>query len=135
MLQQQANIHWCQHFVIVSPNWWWNLPALLKGFIDRVFVPDFAMNYKESYPYVIPLLTGRSAHVIYTQNAPWGLGKVARGDNFWRSINHPILRHCGFKPTRRTVFGPINTSSDQQRLKWLERCQQLGKFGCPSQLS
>jgi putative NADPH-quinone reductase len=32
-------IRWCRHSVIVTPCSWWHVPALLKGFIDRVFLP------------------------------------------------------------------------------------------------
>lgn len=35
----------CEHLVVVSPNWWWSVPALLKGYIDRVFLPGFAMRF------------------------------------------------------------------------------------------
>ena len=66
---QQELIRWCQHLVIVSPNWWWSAPALLKGYIDRIFVPGFSMWYHARFPYVEPLLTGRSARVLYTQNS------------------------------------------------------------------
>lgn len=64
--RQHALIKWCEHLVIVTPNWWRSAPALLKGYIERVFLPDFAMRYRDGYPYVEPLLRGRSATVIYT---------------------------------------------------------------------
>jgi NAD(P)H dehydrogenase (quinone) len=48
--QQQELIRWSEHLVIVSPNWWWSAPALLKGYIDRVFLPGFAMRYHSRFP-------------------------------------------------------------------------------------
>jgi putative NADPH-quinone reductase len=77
--QQQDSIRWCEHLVIVSPNWWWSAPALLKGYIDRVFLPGFAMRYHARFPYVEPLLRGRSARVLYTQNSPRLAGWLFRG--------------------------------------------------------
>jgi len=38
----QAMISWAQHIVFVYPLWWGAMPALLKGFIDRVFLRGFA---------------------------------------------------------------------------------------------
>jgi len=35
-------IKWADHLVFVYPTWWGNMPALLKGFIDRVLVLGFA---------------------------------------------------------------------------------------------
>ena len=40
----QAQITWAEHLVWVYPTWWGAMPALLKGFIDRVFLPGFAFN-------------------------------------------------------------------------------------------
>jgi putative NADPH-quinone reductase len=56
--QQQDLTQWCEHLVVVSPNWWWSAPALLKGYVDRMFLPEFAMRYHARFPYVEPLLTG-----------------------------------------------------------------------------
>jgi hypothetical protein len=69
VVAQQELIRWCQHLVVVTPNWWWSAPALLKGYIDRVFLPEFAMRYHARFPYVEPLSKGRSARVLYTQNS------------------------------------------------------------------
>jgi putative NADPH-quinone reductase len=58
LVEQQQWVAWCEHLVVGSPNWWWSAPALLKGYIDRVFLPGFAMRYHDRFPYVQPLLCG-----------------------------------------------------------------------------
>lgn len=103
--QQQELIRWCEHLVVVSPNWWWSAPALLKGYIDRVFLPGFAMRYHRRFPHVHPLLTGRSARVLYMQNF--------RGDLFWRWISGAALKHCGFRPVRRLALYGAKDAVDQ----------------------
>jgi len=40
--QAQADILWAEHLTLVYPIWWGGIPALLKGFFDRVFLPGFA---------------------------------------------------------------------------------------------
>jgi putative NADPH-quinone reductase len=70
LVKARDAIRWCQHFVIVTPCWWWHVPALLKGFIDRVFLPGVGVEYLKRFPYIRKLLKGRSARVIYTQNSP-----------------------------------------------------------------
>lgn len=129
VLQQQELIRWCNQLVIVTPNMWWNLPALLKGYFDRVFSYGFASDYKDKFPYVIPLLKGRSARVIYTENAPVFIGWLFRGDRFWKNIKISILRHCGFKPVKRTVFGPVKKASVQRRNGWQTEAFKLGQKG------
>jgi NAD(P)H dehydrogenase (quinone) len=127
--KQQALIHWCEHLVIVTPNWWWSAPALLKGYIDRIFLPGFAMRYHSRFPYVVPLLKGRSARVLYTQNASWLLGCLFRGDLFWRWISEAVLKHCGFKPVRRYALYQAKDSSPERRAKFLASVRQLGLQG------
>ena len=39
LVQMQQDILWADHLVFVYPNWWSTVPALLKGLIDRIFVP------------------------------------------------------------------------------------------------
>jgi len=52
LVQMQQDILWANHLVFVYPNWWATFPALLKGFIDRVFVSGFAFKYRENSPFL-----------------------------------------------------------------------------------
>ncbi len=47
LIQAQKDILEANHLVFVYPNWWSTYPALLKGFFDRAFVPNFAFKYHE----------------------------------------------------------------------------------------
>ena len=133
LAEQQALIRWCQHLVIVTPNWHSGLPALFKGYVDRVFSPGFGVNYLEGFPYVERLLRGRSARMIYTQNSPLWLGRVARGDLLgdyvWRVTKRALLGHCGFKPVRKSAFGGVRTSTAKTRARWLTQVAALGRRG------
>src|SRR4030095_5740984 len=112
---QQDLIRWCDHLVIVTPNRWCSAPSLLKDYIDRVFVPQFAVRFHDGFPYAEPLLRGHSARVIYTQNLPWLASWLSRRDFFWRWIRHCVLRYCGFKPVRRLAFYSAGKSSELER--------------------
>ena len=48
LLMAQECIRWAEHLVWIYPVWWGSLPALLKGFIDRVFLPGFAFKKREN---------------------------------------------------------------------------------------
>lgn len=129
LVEQQRLVAWCEHLVVVSPNWWWSAPALLKGYIDRVFLPGFAMCYQDRFLYVQPLLRGRSARVIYTQNAPRLVGILFRSDLFWQWIKRAVLHHCGFAPVRRMVLYNAQHASDQDRNRFLDNVRELGRLG------
>lgn len=48
LLDAWDKIQWADHLVWVYPVWWGALPALLKGFIDRVFLPGFVFKKREN---------------------------------------------------------------------------------------
>jgi NAD(P)H dehydrogenase (quinone) len=55
--------------VLVFPTWWFSLPAILKGWFDRVWLPKFA--FEQGTP-IKPLLTGlKSCLVVTTLGSPW----------------------------------------------------------------
>lgn len=39
---EQAEIQWASHLIFIYPTWWWGPPAMMKGYLDRVFTPVFA---------------------------------------------------------------------------------------------
>jgi NAD(P)H dehydrogenase (quinone) len=39
---EQAEIQWANHLILIYPTWWWSPPAIMKGYLDRVFTPVFA---------------------------------------------------------------------------------------------
>jgi putative NADPH-quinone reductase len=115
------------HLVLIYPNWWGTYPALLKGFIDRLFLPGFAFEYQEKSPFPKKLLTGKTARLIVTTDTPnWYYSLVYRkpGHN---SMKKSILGFCGIKPVKISTFGPIKSSTDVQRNSWLAKVEKLGR--------
>ena len=66
----QELIKWADHLVFVYPLWWATMPALLKGFLDRTLLPDFAFKYRPNSPFWDKDLTGKTARMIITMDAP-----------------------------------------------------------------
>ena len=66
LVQAQQLILWAEHLVWIHPVWWGGLPAVTKGFIDRVFLPGFAFKYRENSVWWDKLLAGRTARIITT---------------------------------------------------------------------
>lgn len=125
----QAAISWAQHLVFVYPIWWGAMPALLKGFIDRVFLPGFAFKYRSGSPLWDRLLAGRSAHLFVTMDSPpWYFRWVYRMPGH-QQMKRTILEFSGIKPVAITSFGPVRGSSVRQREKWLERVKASARRG------
>ena len=122
----QAAIKWADHLVFVYPIWWGTIPALLKGFIERVFQPGFAVNFREKSPLWDKLLTGRSARLIVSLNTPAWIYRWYFGRPGHNTMKKTILGFCGVKPVRITEIGPIRGSTEAKRKKWLQQVRALG---------
>jgi hypothetical protein len=57
------------------------------------------------------------------------LAFLAREDLFWRGLRRAILGHCGFRPVRRTIIGPMKHATPVQRQHWLRQVHELGLRG------
>ena len=115
LLEAQRLIHWAEHLVFVYPVWWGGIPALLKGFFDRVFLPGFAFKYRNRSQLWDKLLTGRSADLLVTLDTPRWYFRWIYGAPAHRQMVRTILGFCGIKTRRLTEFSPVRPSSEEQR--------------------
>lgn len=127
LVKMQQEILAADHLVWVYPNWWSTFPALLKGFIDRVFVPGFAFKYRENSPFWDKLLKGKTARLIVTMDTPWWYYWLVNRNAGHNAMKIGVLEFCGIKPVKITAFAPVKSSDDKKRKKWLEEVEELGK--------
>ena len=123
----QEFIIWAEHLVFVYPTWWGTIPAQLKGFIDRTFLPGFAFKYRKDSLFWDRLLTNRSARLLVTMDAPHWYYKWAYKQPGHNMMKKTILWFCGIKPVKISEFGPIKISTETQRHKWLLKARKLGE--------
>ncbi len=103
------------------------MPALLKGFIDRTFLPNFAFKYRKNSALWDKLLAGRSARLLVTMDSPpWYFKWINHMPNHYQ-MKKTILGFCGIKPVNISNFGSIKAASDKQKQRWLQQAQQLGR--------
>lgn len=130
LLKAQEDILWANHVVFAFPIWWGVPPALLKGFIDRVFHPSFAFKYatKDSV-FQTRLLGGRSARLICTMDSPAWYYRFAMGAPGIRMMERSLLHFCGIRPVRTSLIGSVRFSSPRRREAWLRKQRRLGAEG------
>ncbi|WP_439858845.1 NAD(P)H-dependent oxidoreductase [Pseudomonas sp. MBLB4136] len=126
LLEAQRQIHWAEHLVFVYPVWWGGLPALLKGFFDRVFLPGFAFKYRGHSHAWDKLLSGRTADLLVTLDTPPWYFRWIYGAPAHRQMTRTILGFSGVKTRRLAEFAPVRPSSEAQRQSWLQRAERLG---------
>ena len=106
------------HLIFIYPIWWYGAPAMLKGFIDRVFVSGFAYTSTGKLPK--GLFTDKSAWVIYTIDSPSWFVKLFRKSIEWKVMKKAVLNFCGVKNIKRTMLADVKNSNLAGRQKWLE---------------
>lgn len=126
LLEAWEKIKWAEHMVWVHPVWWGGLPAITKGFIDRLFLPGFTFQYRENSVWWDKLLSGKSAHIITTLDQPSWYYRFAFGRPSVNQLKNSVLGFCGVKPIKITYVGPIKNSTDDFRRKCLSKIEKLG---------
>ncbi len=127
LLQAQELLKWADHLVWVHPVWWGSVPAIMKGFIDRVLLPGYAFKKREGSIWWDQFFKGRSARIICTLDQPawfYYLRFRAPSINAMRGLT---MNFIGVNKVRTTTIGPIRLSTDEFRAKWLDKVGKLGE--------
>lgn len=128
LLDAQEKIKWANHIVWIYPVWWGSYPAILKGFIDRVFLPGFAFQKRDNSQWWDKFLTGKTSRVISTLDQPTWFYKLINRQPSNYAIKKLTLNFIGIKKVKFTTIGSLRLSKDSYRKKWLQKIEKLGKL-------
>ena len=126
LVESWEKIKRADHLVWVHPVWWGGLPAITKGFIDRLFLPGMAFQYRENSVWWDKLLKGKTAHIITTLDQPGWYYRLFFGRPSVNQLKKSTLEFCGVKPVKVSYIGIIKTAKESQRQKWLEKVYNFG---------
>ncbi|MGR3434316.1 MAG: NAD(P)H-dependent oxidoreductase [Shimia sp.] len=118
-----ADLEWCDTLIFVYPTWWYGLPAMLKGWLDRVLLPDVAFLMPKAEGEVIrPGLHHIETLAVFTtcgasRRLTWLVGAPGR---------RTLMRGVGFlmKPRARKVFAAtylMDSATPAQLTRHLDR--------------
>ena len=118
-----------QHIVIFFPLWLGGMPALLKGFLEQVARPGFALSYGDRTGLPKKLLAGRSARVVVTMGMPALVYRWFFRAHSLKALERNILGFVGIAPIHETLVGSVEKLSDAERVAWLQKLRRLGRKG------
>ncbi|GHU61785.1 NAD(P)H dehydrogenase (quinone) [Clostridia bacterium] len=122
----REQILWANHLVFIFPIWWGGMPAILKGYIDKVFATGFAYHFEG----VLPRghLRGKTAWIITTDDTPAPVGFFMQ--DYGKVLKKQILSTMtGIKPTKHLKFTYVKGRKPETIKRWLAKCYQLGRNG------
>jgi putative NADPH-quinone reductase len=127
LLPAQQAIQWAEHLVVFFPLWLGDMPALLKGFLEQVARPGFALSRAEPGGFPKKLLGGRSARVVVTMGMPALVYRWYFRSHSVKALERNILGFVGIAPIHETLVGLVEGMSDAQRQAWLGKLRTLGR--------
>ncbi len=128
LVDLQEKFKWADHIVIVYPNWWTTMPALLKGLFDRFWLPGFAFNFDKETKKLIKRLDGKTARVFVLAGTHSPFKTWWKFGDFTNEIQYGILEFAGIK-TDVTAFGPCEHVDGVCREGWLKDVEKLARKG------
>ncbi|RZJ56052.1 MAG: flavodoxin family protein [Flavobacterium sp.] len=114
---EQDFITWADRIIFVYPIWWTGMPAIMKGYIDRVFSYGFAYRYDQGVQK--GLLTGKKAIIVNSHgksNAEYeaiGMDKALA-----LTSDTGIFNYCGFEIQKHFYFDKADRASDESIEDW-----------------
>ena len=112
--QEQEFIKNADVIIFIYPIWWAGSPAIIKGYIDRVFSYGFAYMYRGNK--VVGLLTDKRAIVINSNGSPY---ELYENEGFYSAmrkvVDDGIFRFCGFNKIKHIFFGGIMNKTQEEK--------------------
>lgn len=116
---------WSEGLVFCFPHWWFDVPAMLKGYFDRVFIPGVAFTPDRKGGRIQPALKGlRKVAVVTSFGSPWWVVRLYMRVPSRRILRYGIMAGCA----RRVAFRylthyDMDRSTDATRAAFLKRVE------------
>ena len=132
MLQAQQDIESADALTVIYPLWWLSMPAILKGYIDRVFARGFAIESRQGQ--VHGLLTGKKCVLVTLSGSPlpllagsgqWDAVKMLQDTHVFRAVGFDLLEHLHFDH----VESGLPATAVQEHVARVRRCARMNTLG------
>lgn len=127
LLKSQETLKWAEHIVWVYPVWWGSVPAIMKGFLDRVLLPGFAFKKREGSVWWDKYFTGKTSRLICTMDQPTWFYRLINRAPSHHAMKKLTMKFIGVKSVKITAIGPLRLSKEEFRDKWLSKVEKLGE--------
>ena len=128
VLEYAKRIKHAEQLVFIFPIWWMLMPALTKGFIDKVFLPGIAYRYNEKDEMEGLLHNIKQVTVITTMGAPGSYYETKINNAVWKALEEGTFKSIGIDNCKWINLSNIKNTTKEERIKWLNDIEQL--FAC-----
>lgn len=122
-----ARLKDADHLILVFPIWWELMPAMMKGFIDKVIFPGETFTYTKNGTGMISQLPKlQSTTIMTTMNTPRSVYRWLYGDAIQRALIRGTFKKMGLQNVKWLSCNMVKKSSDSKRTKWLRAAEKAG---------
>ncbi len=125
VIEYKNRLEQANHLVFIFPIWWELMPALMKGFIDKVIFPGVAYDYVNgSNTRMKPLMTNiKGVTVITTMNTPRVLYRLVFGNAVHKALMRGTFWKLGYKNRKWISYNMVKQVSHEKRKSWLSKLE------------
>ena len=122
VLKYMKKLRWAEHIVMIFPIWWMTMPAMMKGFVDKVIFPGVV--YKMEGGDLVSMLSElKQVTVITTMNTPQDVYKEMFGNSIEGSLIKGTFNKIGIHDIRWISLNMVKQSGDEKRWLWLDEIE------------
>jgi NAD(P)H dehydrogenase (quinone) len=120
-----GNLKWAEAILFVYPTWWYGLPAMLKGWLDRVWATDVAFKLPADGGRIVSLVPHITRiGVVTTCGAPWWMSMLM-GQPGRKTILRGIRALCARRSrTLYVAHYDMDRSTPQSRAAFLKKVRR-----------
>ena len=123
VLDYKSRLEEAEHLVFIFPIWWELMPALTKGFIDKVIFPGVAYKYDEKGKMISRLQNIKRVTVITTMNTPSVIYRFIFGNAIKKSLLTGTFWKIGYSNLKWISLNMVKSASDKKRKQWLQQIE------------
>lgn len=123
---EQEQVKWADIITFVYPVWWTGLPAMLKGYVDRVL--SYGFGYENVDGVLVGLLKGKKGMLFCTTGTPSDIYEENGMHNSMKqTTDQGIFNFCGIEVVNHAFFGAVPFVSDEIRKEYLSEVEKIVK--------
>ncbi|WP_291285352.1 NAD(P)H-dependent oxidoreductase [Flavobacterium sp.] len=121
---EQDFISWADRIVFIYPIWWTGMPAIMKGYIDRVFSYGFAYRYDQGIQK--GLLTGKQTVIINSHGKSKAeYESIGMDKALTLTSDFGIFTYCGLEVQKHFYFDKADRASDENISEWTSQLKEM----------
>ncbi len=122
--EYKERIKEAEHLILIFPIWWELMPAMTKGFIDKVIFPGVAYNYTQKGFMKRNFLKLNGITLITTMNSASFFYRILFGNAIKKTVLLGTFWKTGYKNRKWINLSMVKFVSDKKRKKWLLRIEK-----------